>query len=110
MKTTDWMNAMGNAQAEAASKPGAIAGKPRVAIARERQGGEHRIDLLSSRERDVLHWLAHGKTGDEVGMILCISVCTVRAHVRNIVRKLNASNIAHAVARGFRSGLLDRQS
>lgn len=63
--------------------------------------------LLSTRERDVLHWLAQGKTGGEIGMILSISVYTVRAHIRNIVRKLNASNTAHAVARGFRSGLLD---
>lgn len=61
---------------------------------------------LTSREREVLLWLSLGKSGPEVAIILNISVCTVRIHIRNIIRKLNVSNIPHAVARAFRIGLL----
>jgi DNA-binding NarL/FixJ family response regulator len=64
---------------------------------------------VSEREQTVLHWLAEGKTACEIAVILNISVCTVRAHIRNIVCKLNASNVTHAVARGFRGGLLHCQ-
>ena len=32
---------------------------------------------------------------------------TVKAHVRQIFRKLGVRHRAHAVARGFRSGLID---
>ena len=61
---------------------------------------------VSEREQTVLHWLAQGKTANEIALILDISVCTVRAHIRSIVCKLNASNITHAVACAFRAGLL----
>lgn len=62
---------------------------------------------LTVREMDVLHWLTLGKSGGEIGVILGISVCTVRVHIRNIIRKLDASNIPHAVARAFKMGILD---
>jgi DNA-binding CsgD family transcriptional regulator len=61
---------------------------------------------LTQREHDVLYWLALGKTGYETSIIMGISQCTVRVHIRNTLRKLNASNIPHAVARGFRKGIL----
>lgn len=61
---------------------------------------------LSARERDVLNWLALGKSGPEIAMILGISVCTVRIHIRGLVRKLEAANIAHAVHRGHEWGIL----
>jgi DNA-binding CsgD family transcriptional regulator len=62
--------------------------------------------LLSRREREVLRWLAHGKSGPDTATILDISVCTVRMHIRNIMRKLTATNIPHAVTRGFQTGNL----
>lgn len=62
--------------------------------------------VLSRRERQVLYWLALGKSAAQIGIILDISVCTVRVHIRNLVHKLGASNIPNAVARGFLSGLL----
>jgi len=62
-------------------------------------------DVLSAREREVLHWLAIGKSGVEVGLILGISTCTVRLHIQSIKRKLCASNIPHAVARGYDTGV-----
>jgi len=61
---------------------------------------------LSIRECEVFRWLAAGKSGPEIAIILYISVCTVRIHIRNILSKLEASNIPHAIAKGTMAGLL----
>lgn len=62
---------------------------------RARFAQEH---LLSLREREVLQWIALGKTNDEIGSILDLSVYTVKNNVQRIFRKLNVSNRAQAVA------------
>lgn len=61
---------------------------------------------LSSRESEVLHWLAYGKTGPEIAIILGISTCTVRIHIQSVKRKLGAVNIPHAVYVAFARGIL----
>lgn len=53
---------------------------------------------LSSREKEVIKWIKEGKTNWEISMILNISERTVKFHVQNIERKLNAVNKAHAIA------------
>lgn len=53
---------------------------------------------LSGREREVLSWTAIGKSAWEIGQILSISSETVNKHIANSLRKLDASNKAHAVA------------
>lgn len=55
-------------------------------------------ELLSARELNVLRWLKYGKTSWEISKILEISENTVNFHIKNIKRKLNASNRQHAVA------------
>jgi transcriptional regulator EpsA len=54
--------------------------------------------LLSTRERQILQWVALGKTNDEIGSILGFSVYAVKYGVQRIFRKLNVSNRAQAVA------------
>lgn len=44
-----------------------------------------------------MRWVSMGKTYAEVGMILGISVHTVKGHMQNICGKLGASNRLHAV-------------
>lgn len=61
---------------------------------------------LSSRERDVLSWIAMGKTTEDVGSILSISAHTVGEHLKKIRSKLQASNNVHAVVRALQSGQL----
>lgn len=62
-------------------------------FARRPSGGE-----LSSREREIINWIKEGKTNWEISVILEISERTVKFHVQNIERKLDAVNKAHAVA------------
>lgn len=58
---------------------------------------------LTPRERDVLTWMAHGKSNWETATILGISEGTVRIHLSSIRAKLSASNTTHAVARALRT-------
>lgn len=60
---------------------------------------------LSVRERDVMTYVAIGKTDWEVGMIFGIAESTARFHVDNARRKLGAANRTHAVARFVATGV-----
>ena len=61
---------------------------------------------LTTRERDVLAWVAQGKSAWEIGMILGISKRTVDEHVRTACRKLNAGNRTQAVVAALRERLI----
>jgi DNA-binding CsgD family transcriptional regulator len=54
---------------------------------------------LSLREREIMRWVALGKTNPEIGCILRISEFTVKNHLKSIFSKLDVSNRAQAVAR-----------
>ncbi len=62
------------------------------------------VTSLSAKEREILTWVAAGKTDDDIGEILSISRNTVDSHMRNIFRKLNAPNRVTAVVRGIMQG------
>jgi PAS domain S-box-containing protein len=67
--------------------------RPRPVPEEAREGSER----LTSREREVLSLIARGKTGQQIGEQLSISVTTVQTHVRNAMGKLNARTRAHAI-------------
>jgi DNA-binding CsgD family transcriptional regulator len=60
---------------------------------------------LSNREHDIFHWMSRGKTNWEIATILEISERTVKFHVANIIRKLNANNRTHAIVLGLQHGI-----
>lgn len=61
-----------------------------------------RFPLLSPREREILGGLSRGQSTDQVATDLTLSAHTVRTHVKNAMRKLDASTRAHAVAIAMR--------
>jgi DNA-binding CsgD family transcriptional regulator len=63
---------------------------------------------LSEREIETLSWAMAGKTNWEISMILNISERTVKFHIQNVMRKLEASSRAHAVAIALGQGLICR--
>ena len=65
------------------------------------------IDLLTSREREVLQMLAEGKTNKEIAGVLNLSVYTVDAHRGRIMEKLNLHSINELVRFAVRNGLVD---
>jgi transcriptional regulator EpsA len=58
-----------------------------------------RVSSLSERERQIMVWVAMGKTNPEIGMILDISEFTVKNHMKSIFSKLDVTNRAQAVAK-----------
>lgn len=56
-------------------------------------------DLLTPREIDVLEHMATGDTNAAIARSLVVSEGTVKFHVKNILRKLQAANRAEATSR-----------
>lgn len=59
---------------------------------------------LTPREREIMQWVAAGKSDDEIADILSIGRTTVTAHVENAKRKLDAFRRTQAVAQAIRFG------
>jgi DNA-binding NarL/FixJ family response regulator len=62
------------------------------------------VPQLSPREREIMHLMAEGGTAEAIGDALGVSVETVRTHVRNVIRKLQARNRVHAIALALERG------
>ena len=58
------------------------------------------------REIEVLQLVSDGLVNREIGQRLFLSEETVKSHVRHLLAKLQARSRAHAVAVGFRRGLI----
>jgi DNA-binding NarL/FixJ family response regulator len=58
----------------------------------DRVGGDHELDELTPREREVLQLIARGYRYKEIAARLHLSVKTVEAHVSSVLRKLQLSS------------------
>ena len=65
------------------------------------------LDLLTTREREVLQMIAEGKTNKEIATTLNLSVYTIEAHRGRIMEKLNLHSTGELVRFALRSGLID---
>jgi LuxR family transcriptional regulator, quorum-sensing system regulator CciR len=65
-----------------------------------------KLPSLSSREAEVLAWVARGKSNASIGDILGISAHTVDAHLRRIYLKLGVVDRISAALRGLGFGLI----
>jgi len=52
---------------------------------------------LTERQREVLHWVAHGKTSAEIATILGLSSATIEKHLRQARETLGVSTTTQAV-------------
>ncbi len=73
------------------------------ALARERSApginkGPLLPSVLTDREHQILGWIAEGESNRQIAGRLVISEHTVRAHLRNLMRKLGVGNRAQAAA------------
>ena len=77
-------------------------------------GAAPRVDnvrmLITDRENQILFWVREGKSNQEIGDQLGISVLTVKNHVQKILRKLGAANRAQAVAKAMTLNLIGRDT
>ncbi|MBT3295840.1 MAG: response regulator transcription factor [Verrucomicrobia bacterium] len=77
----------------------AFAGTPRKAPL------DSGLTALTSREREVCRFLAHGHTNSEIATLLSISVRTVQTHRQHIMGKLHITSRAELVTFAMRNGL-----
>lgn len=61
---------------------------------------------LTAREREILVWIATGKSDWEIGEILTLSRRTVAKHSQTILQKLVAANRTQAVAIALRENII----
>jgi LuxR family transcriptional regulator, quorum-sensing system regulator BjaR1 len=59
---------------------------------------------LTPREREIMQWVATGKTDEEISDILSIGATTVTSHVENAKQKLDAFRRTYAVVQALRFG------
>ena len=59
---------------------------------------------LTPREKEIVSWVAMGKTDDEIGEILSISATTVITHLNRAKRKLDAFSRTYMVVQALRFG------
>jgi DNA-binding NarL/FixJ family response regulator len=64
------------------------------------------VDLLTSREREVLVMIAEGKTNKEIASALNLSVYTVESYRGSLMEKLNLHNSGDVVRFALRNGLI----
>lgn len=82
-------------------------GRSRSSAMPARRGdGQTDPPALSERELQVLSGMSRGRSNSEIGRELYLSEDTVKTHARRLFRKLGAADRAHAVAVGFRWGLV----
>lgn len=63
-----------------------------------------RVELkLTRRQAEVLHWMAQGKTNNEIATILACSFFTVKTHIKEIFQRLCVDNRTGAAACAYRA-------
>ena len=75
-------------------------------IGRSGSRGAKKPYSMSSREIEVLQWVAHGKSAREIAVILNITKRTIDAHVLSAVQKMGAVSRTNAVAIAIRDRII----
>jgi DNA-binding NarL/FixJ family response regulator len=72
----------------------------------QKRGLTDSYDLLTDREKEVLHLLAEGKSNKEVATLLDVGLSTVETHRANMMQKLDLHGTAEIVLYAVRKGLI----
>jgi DNA-binding NarL/FixJ family response regulator len=70
------------------------------------RGVEDSYELLTAREREILHLLAEGKSNKDIAALLNLSLFTVETHRRNLQEKLNLHSFAELILYAVRKGVI----
>ncbi|MFJ9605812.1 response regulator [Kitasatospora sp. NPDC101176] len=71
-----------------------------------RDGARQRVAALTPREREVLAAVAEGLSNARIGHVLHLSEATVKAHVSQIMAKLDAANRVQIAVLAHQAGIL----
>jgi DNA-binding NarL/FixJ family response regulator len=53
---------------------------------------EKQVEALTPREKEVLYWIAQGRSNKEIGEVLHIGIKTVKTHVSHLLEKLQLTD------------------
>jgi len=84
----------------------AMAARLLKSVAKQPDNAERSEKPLSDREIDVLRLVAQGASNPQIADELCISINTVKSHLKNILSKLHLTNRVQAAAYAVQSGLV----
>lgn len=62
---------------------------------------------LSAREREILRWVARGRTNTQIAEVLQLSRNTVETYIRRCFEKLDVNDRVSAALRGMALGMVD---
>ena len=68
-----------------------------------------KIHELTSREIEILQLIAQGKNNKSVAQKLMLSELTIKAHLKNIFKKLKASNRTQAIIIAIQREILGKE-
>ena len=91
---------------QAAFRPGEARAVPPQVIPAAEVAAPELAEPLTERELTVLRYLQGDLSNEEIASVLYISVNTIKTHVKNIYRKLNAMRRREAVQRARELRLL----
>ncbi len=95
----------GVATTELAGDDGRVAGLVFTDTERRVQQSQPTI-VLPPRQLEVLRGMADGKSNAQIERELYVTADTVKTHAVALFKRLGASDRAHAVALGFRKGVI----
>jgi len=72
----------------------------------QHRGMTDSYDLLTDREKEVLHLLAEGRSNKEVATLLGLGLSTIETHRANLMQKLGLHNTAEIVLYAVRKSLV----
>ena len=84
----------------------AMASRLLKSVAKQSANVERGKETLSEREIDVLRLVAQGASNPQIADELCISINTVKSHLKNILSKLQLDNRTQAATYAVQSGLV----
>ena len=73
----------------------------------DKKNKEGESDILSPRERELVQFIAEGKSNKEMADLLKISIKTVETHRTNLMRKLDLHTISDLVRYAVRNKIVD---
>lgn len=105
LEPDDWLAYLHALLDEMSEVPREMAGRLLHHFRSEEHPDEPIPDVLTPRERELLHCVAAGDTNRQIAEKLVISENTVKNHIKNILEKLELENRVQLAAYAVRHGL-----
>jgi len=77
------------------------------ALAMKEYDNEYTFESLTDRKKEILRLIGEGLSTKMIASQLLVSFETIKSHRKNILMKLNASNITEALCLAMKFSLLD---